>query len=174
VNYSGSTGRVPRYVCTGSRRERGSAGCLSAGALRLDEAIVAEVLAAIQPVGIEAALVAEEQLTQHNDQKRASLTLALERAQFEARRAQRQFDAVDPDHRLVADELERRWNEALEGVAKLESRIAALDDGVKPMTDETQASLHALGVDLAAAWHHPDTDSACVNAFYVRCSKRSC
>ena len=158
VNYSGSTGRVPRYVCTGSRRERGSAGCLSAGALRLDEAIVAEVLAAIQPVGIEAALVAEEQLTQHNDQKRASLTLALERAQFEARRAQRQFDAVDPDHRLVADELERRWNEALEGVAKLESRIAVLDDSVKPMTDETQASLHALGVDLAEAWHHPDTD----------------
>jgi hypothetical protein len=158
VNYSGNTGRVARYVCTGSRRERGSAGCLSAGALRLDEAIVAEVLAAIQPLGIEAALVAEEQLAQHNDQKRASLTLALERSQFEARRAQRQYDAVDPDRRLVADELERRWNEALEGVAKLESRIAALDDGVKTMSDETRASLHALGADLSAAWRHPDTD----------------
>jgi hypothetical protein len=73
------------------------------------------VLAAIQPAGIEAALLAEEQLMQHNDQKRESLALALERAQFEARRAQRQYDAVDPDNRLVAGELERRWNEALGG-----------------------------------------------------------
>jgi hypothetical protein len=73
-------------MCTGSRRERGSASCLSAGALRLDEAVAAEVLAALQPVGIEAAFQAEEQLTQHNDQKRTSLTLALERAQFEVRR----------------------------------------------------------------------------------------
>ena len=158
VNYSGSTGRVARYVCTGSRLERGSASCLSAGALRLDEAVAAQVLTAIEPVGIEAALKAEEQLTQHKDQKRTSLTLALERAQFEARRAQRQYDAVDPDHRLVADELERRWNEALEAVAKLESRIAALDAGVKDLSDETRASLHELGADLTTAWHHPDSD----------------
>lgn len=158
VNYSGSTGRVVRYVCTGSRLERGSAGCLSAGALRVDEAIVAEVLAAIQPVGIEAALVAADQLKQDNDHKRASLTLALERAQFEVRRAQRQYDAVDPDNRLVADELERRWNEALERVVDLESRIAAYDGNVKPLTDEARAGLHALGADLATAWHHPDTD----------------
>ncbi len=158
VNYSGNTGRVPRYVCAGSRRERGSASCLSAGALRLDEAVAAEVLAAIQPVGIEAAFQAEEQLTQHNDQKRTSLTLALERAQFEARRAQRQYDAVDPDRRLVADELERRWNEALETVANLQSRIAALDAEVKELSDETRASLHELGADLSTAWHHPDTD----------------
>ena len=158
VNYSGNTGRVPRYVCTGSRRERGSASCLSAGALRLDEAVAAEVLAAIQPVGIEAAFQTEEQLTQHNDQKRTSLTLALERSQFEARRAQRQYDAVDPDHRLVANELERRWNQALEAVAKLQSRIAALDAEVKDLTDETRASLHELGADLSTAWHHPDTD----------------
>ena len=158
VNYSGNTGRVPRYVCTGSRLERGSGSCLSAGALRLDEAVAAEVLAAIQPVGIEAALKAEEQLSQHNDQKRTSLTLALERAQFEAQRAQRQYDAVDPDRRLVAAELERRWNDALEAVAKLQSRIAALDAGVKELSDETRASLHELGADLTTAWYHPDTD----------------
>jgi len=158
VNYGGNSGRVPRYVCTGSRVERGSAGCLSAGALRLDEAIVAEVLAAIQPVGIETAVVAEEQLIHQNGQKRASLTLGLERAQFETRRAQRQYDAVDPDNRLVADELERRWNEALERVAELKSRIATLDDNVKALTDETRASLHELGADLSTAWHRPDAD----------------
>lgn len=158
VNYSGSTGRVPRYSCTGSRLERGSAGCLSAGALHVDQAIVAEVLAAIEPVGVEAALSAAKQLDEQNDQKRTSLTLALERAQFEAGRAQRQYDAVDPDNRLVADELERRWNESLERVSELKSRIATLDKTIKPLSEETRRGLHSLGADLAAVWDHPDTD----------------
>jgi DNA invertase Pin-like site-specific DNA recombinase len=116
VNYSGNSGRVPRYVCGGSRVERGSAPCLSAGGLRLDEAVAREALAVIQPVGIEAALQALDQLADVNDQKRDALSLALERAQYEARRAQRQYDAVEPDNRLVAGELEQRWNHALEKV----------------------------------------------------------
>lgn len=158
VNYSGSTGRVPRYVCTGSRLERGSAGCLSAGSLHVDQAIVAEVLGAIKPVGVEAALLAVKRLDEQNDQRRTSLILALERAQFEAGRAQRQYDAVDPDNRLVADELERRWNEALERVSELESRIASLNSAAEPLSEETRHGLNALGADLDAVWHHPDTD----------------
>ncbi len=158
VNYSGSTGRVPRYVCGGSRVERGSAPCLSAGGLRLDEAVASEVLAAIQPVGVEAALQAVDQLANVHNHKRQSLALALERAQFEARRAQRQYDAVDPDNRLVAGELEQRWNEKLEQVAQLQAQIAALDDQVEPLNDEQRTGLMALGADLASAWDHPDTD----------------
>jgi hypothetical protein len=132
VNYSGTTGRVPRYACIGSRVERGSAPCLSAGGLRLDEAVAREVLSVIQPVGIEAALQALDQLADVNDQKRESLTLALERARFEAQRAQRQYDAVDPDNRLVAGELEQHWNKALEQVAELEAKITALDETIEP------------------------------------------
>ena len=158
VNYSGTTGRVPRYACGGSRVERGSASCLAAGGLRLDEAVVREVLSVIQPVGVEAALLAVDQLANVNDQKRESLALGLERARFEARRAQRQYDAVDPDNRLVAGELEHRWNEALQQVAALESRIAALGDSLAPLSDEQRADLMALGSDLATAWEHPDTD----------------
>ena len=158
VNYSGNTGRVPRYVCGGSRLERGSAPCLSAGGLRLDEAVVSEVLSVTQPVGVEAALLAVDQLANANDQKRESLALALERAQFEARRAQRQYDAVDPDNRLVTSELEYRWNKTLEQVAELEAKITALDDAVEPLTDEQRSSLMVLGSDLSTAWNHPDTD----------------
>jgi DNA invertase Pin-like site-specific DNA recombinase len=158
VNYSGTSGRVPRYVCAGSRVERGSASCLSAGGLRLDEAVVREVLSLIQPVGIEAALLALDQLENLNDHKRESLALALERARFEVRRAQRQYDAVDPDNRLVAGELEQRWNQALEQVAELEEKITALDDSLAPLTEEQRAGLMALGSDLATAWDHPDTD----------------
>ena len=69
VNYSGTTGRVPRYACIGSRVERGSAPCLSAGGLRLDEAVVREVLSVIQPVGIEAALQAVDQLAERQRPK---------------------------------------------------------------------------------------------------------
>ena len=158
VNYSGSTGRVPRYVCVGSRVERGSAACLSVGGLRIDEAVVKEVLLAIQPVGLEAAMEATAQLTQANDQKRESLALALERAQFEARRAQRQYDVVDPDNRLVAGELEGRWNEALERVATLEARIAELDERAEPFTQEQREALLRLGSDLTTVWEHPQSD----------------
>lgn len=158
VNYSGSTGRVPRYICQGSRVQRGSASCLSAGGVRIDEAVVREVLSALQPVGIEAALLAVERLAHDSDQKRESLALALERAQFEARRAQRQYDTVDPDNRLVADELEQRWNGALERVAALEARITALEASVKPFSAEQRANLMVLGSDLATVWEHPGTD----------------
>ena len=75
MNYSGAKGRVARYVCGGSRVERGSAPCLSAGGLRVDEAVVNEVLQAIQPAGIEAALEAAAKLTQDHNQKRESLAL---------------------------------------------------------------------------------------------------
>lgn len=157
VNYSGNSGRVPRYCCSGSRVERGSAPCLSVGGLRLDAAVVREVLSAIQPVGIEAALLTIDQLANANDEKRESLALALERAQYEVRRAQRQYDAVDPDNRLVAGELEQRWNRALEQAAELEQRVAALDQ-IEPLTDEQRAHLMALGSDLSIAWDHPETD----------------
>ncbi len=138
--------------------ERGSAPCLSAAGLRLDEAVAREVLSVIQPVSIEAALQALDLLADVNDQKRESLTLARERTRFEAQRAQLQYDAVDPDNRLVAGEFEQRWNKALEQVAEWEAEITALDETIEPLNDEQRASLMALGSDLATAWDHPDTD----------------
>ncbi len=65
---------------------------------------------------------------------------------------------LDPDNRLVAGELEQRWNEALERVAELEARITALDESAEPFTDEQRARLLELGSDLAAVWNHPVTD----------------
>jgi hypothetical protein len=59
---------------------------------------------------------------------------------------------------LVAGELEQRWNQALEQVAELEQRIAALDDQIEPLTDEQRGHLMALGSDLSIAWDHPKTD----------------
>jgi hypothetical protein len=94
----------------------------------VDRAVVRSVLAAIQPAGIEAALKMSECTQAEGDEKRKALELALERARYESKRARRQFDAVEPENRLVAGELEVCWNHALEEVAALEMRLTALGE----------------------------------------------
>jgi DNA invertase Pin-like site-specific DNA recombinase len=156
VVYSGSGGKVPRYGCRGDRGYRGSSSCLTIGSLRVDRVVVHSVLAAIQPAGIEAAVQLSECAQAEDDEKRKALDLALERARYEANRARRQFDAVEPENRLVAGELEARWNNALEQVAALEARIAAIGERSAPISDEKKAELMALGDDVRTLWDHPD------------------
>ena len=79
VVYSGTSGRVPRYVCRGDRGDRESSRCLTAGSLRVDRAVVQSVLTAIQPAGIEAAVKLTECAQVEDDEKRKALELALER-----------------------------------------------------------------------------------------------
>ena len=106
VGYSGNGGKVSRYACHGGRVDRGSSACQSVGSLRIDHAVAELVLAAIQPAGIEAARAAMNHAIDDDAEKRRALELALEKARYEAKRAQRQFDLVDPENRLVASELE--------------------------------------------------------------------
>jgi len=158
VVYSGNGGRVPRYTCSGGRLDPDP--CLSVGSFRLDEAVAAQVLEAVGPLGIEAALEAEQQEVRHDDEKRNALELALEQARYQAGRAQRQYDAADPDNRLVAGELETRWNQALNRVAELEARLqkaAAQRPGLQPGERER---LFELGTDLHHLWHHPAAPTA--------------
>jgi excisionase family DNA binding protein len=123
--------------------------------LRVDQVVAEEVLAAIQPAGVQASLLAWEQLTCGQHEKRDALTLALERARYEARRAQRQYEAVDPDNRLVAGELEKRWNTALLRVTELEQQVQAVGNETIPVTAEQKECLLHLGQRLDEAWNHP-------------------
>src|SRR5215468_5627776 len=145
VLYSGCRGEVARYGCSGGRELRGSSSCLSVGSLRTDAAVVEEVLQAIEPAGIEAALKASEQAALEDQDRRRCVELALERARYEAKRAQRQFDAVEPENRLVAAELEGRWNGALAQVAELESRLQELTTQAAPLTNEQRRRLLEMG-----------------------------
>jgi DNA invertase Pin-like site-specific DNA recombinase len=154
VQYSGTTGRVPRYGCHGGRENRGSASCLSLGALRVDQAVAEELLAAIQPAGVQASFLALEQLTNGQNEKRDALTLALERARYESSRAQRQYQAVDPENRLVAGELEKRWNTALLRVTELEQQLQAARNDAIAVTAEQKEDLLRLGQRLQEAWNH--------------------
>jgi DNA invertase Pin-like site-specific DNA recombinase len=155
VAYSGTHGKVPRYACHGGRVNRGAAACLSVGSLRVDQAVVDQVLEAIQPAGVQASLDAMELVLHEDKTKRRAVELALEKARYEARRVQRQFDAVDPENRLVAGELEQRWNHALTHVSELESRTHLLRETAAPLTAPQQERLLELGVDLGALWQHP-------------------
>ena len=122
----------------------------------MDRAVVHSVLAAIQPAGIEAAVKISECSQAESDEKRKALELALERARYEANRARRQFDAVEPENRLVAGELEARWNHALEEVATLENRLTAMGEQPAPLSEQQKFELTALGDDVMALWNHPD------------------
>ena len=157
VAYSGSDGKTARYHCKGAAINHGSPhGCISFGSLRVDEAVSCEVLSVLRPIGVQAALRAIEQRADDEHAKRRQLELALEQARFEAARAQRQFDAVDPGNRLVASELERRWNERLAQVSQRQAEIEGLDAQAGPsLTPQQRETLLALGTDLPRVWSHP-------------------
>jgi len=156
VSYSGTAGFCVRYSCRGAHLNHGTERCISFGGLRVDAAVAAETLRLLAPLGIEAALLAIETRAEDADETRRQVELALTQARYEADLAQRQYDAVDPDNRLVAAELERRWNDRLVEVRRLEEKLEAskADQPEAPSAAERDG-LMALGADLEAAWHHP-------------------
>jgi excisionase family DNA binding protein len=155
VAYSGAKGNTSRYHCRGANINHGAGMCISFGSLRIDEAVSAEILSLLKPVGIEAALAAIDERVADDDAKRRQLELALEQAHFEASRARRQYDTVDPENRLVALELERRWNERLGEVARLEEQLSERTSvPAQPVTEAERNRLLCLGADLERVWNH--------------------
>jgi excisionase family DNA binding protein len=155
VMYGGGHGRVGRYLCRDPKISR-TRTCISFGALRVDEAVCEEVLRRLQPLGIEAALKAIEAQGQAGDDVCRHVELSLEQARYEASSARKQYDSVDPLNRLVAAELERRWNERLLRVAELENKLADLKRAdTHQFGQEERQALLALGTDLQKAWNHP-------------------
>ena len=149
-------GKSGRYYCQGANVNHGTERCISFGGLRADQAVGTEVLRILKPLGIEAAVRALEAQTSEMSAARRQLDLALQHARYEAAHARRQYDAVDPTNRLVAGELERRWNEALQNVHRTESEIAALDAQKRPpLGEQERQHLMRLGADLERAWLHP-------------------
>jgi septal ring factor EnvC (AmiA/AmiB activator) len=90
---------------------------------RVDQEVAAEVIEALRPVGIQAAFEALEKSQSQTDEKRRSLELAVQKARYEANRIERQYQTTEPENRLVAAELEKRWNNALTQVAEMERRL---------------------------------------------------
>src|ERR1700731_68147 len=125
-SYNGPKGDIRRYHCDATRSNPAVAPCISFGALRVDQAVGVEIVRLLQPLGVEAAVRAITDCEHQAGEKQRQLELALEQVRFEVARARRQYDAVDPDNRLVAGELERRWNAALAAVDVLERELETL------------------------------------------------
>ncbi len=159
VTYSGANGQTPRYGCRGAAINHGAGSCISFGGLAADRAVEAAVLTVIQPGAIEAVIRAAEHAKADRKRDHEVLALKLEQARYEAERARRQYDAAEPENRLVAAELERRWNRALEVVAEVEREWVAFEAGERQKDEKTdRAALLQLAEDLPGVWHHPESD----------------
>lgn len=152
--------RKPRYQCVGAFTHLAAARCITFSGARPDRAVSKEVLDRLQPLGVEAALAGIDARNQKSSEKRDQLDFALQQARYEAARAQRQYDAIDPDNRLVAGELERRWNERLVAVRNLEVEVDKLDASTEPvLSSADRERLMVLGRDLTIAWDSPGATS---------------
>jgi DNA invertase Pin-like site-specific DNA recombinase len=159
VHYTGGQHDILRYSCNRGWMDNGEPRCIAFGGLRVDDAIATEVLRVVQPGAIEAAIQVQQQEAQHLDDVRAALMRDLEAARFAADRAFRQYDAADPQNRLVAAELELRWNRALERVTNLQERIDAHDHQRPAPKSAAPDDFVSLAIDLKSVWADPATDA---------------
>ncbi len=158
VRYSGTKHNIPRYSCSRGWLDNGEPRCIAFGGLRVDDAIETSLLQVVEPGAIAAAVAAETEASQRRDQVRDALMRDLEAARYAAGRAFRQYDAADPANRLVASELETRWNSALARVAEVEGKIAAHHAAALPR-EIAPVSLATLADDLKSVWSAPATDA---------------
>ncbi len=147
---------VIRYQCSGYILNRDHACCVMFGGLRADHLVSEQLLQSLAPLGIEAAIEAIESLKGASDERIQQKALALEHARYEVTRARRQYDAVDPANRLVAAELESRWNQALTTQAQIEAEVATLKQSRQlPLTDDQKRELLSFARDLPRLWDDP-------------------
>ncbi|WP_245319856.1 hypothetical protein [Bradyrhizobium sp. LMTR 3] len=149
---------IPRYSCSRAWMDNGGPHCIGFGGLRVDDAIEEALLGVVGPGAIAAATAAANEASERRDQVREALSRDLEAARYAADRAFRQYDAADPANRLVAGELEARWNRALAHAVEVEGKIA-MHEAATPAPITDPASLGVLASNLKTVWDAPTTDT---------------
>lgn len=145
--------RSPSYICGRGYQDGDEKICQSMTSRPVDAAVVEAFLAAVSPVSLQVAAKVLDQVEQGLIAQRQQRELQLEQARYEARLAQRQYDAVDPENRLVASELERRWNDKLERVAQLERAYAQAEREAQwNLTADERAAITEVSQDVPAIW----------------------
>ncbi|HVK10528.1 MAG TPA: recombinase family protein [Gemmataceae bacterium] len=158
VGYGGREGNVIRYNCDRGHLDCGQPKCIQIGGTSVDEAVSREAVRVLQPGAIEAARALACEGGRRQDDVIAAVQRESEAARYAADRAQRQYDAADPENRLVTGELERRWNAALERVREIEARLARLEGANAHRAPIRPDDLGDLASDFQRVWDHPGTD----------------
>ncbi len=157
-HHSAHERRSSVYVCQQGYSNGDPHVCQSMTSRAVDAGVVQAFLEAVSPASLPVAMRVLDQIEQDLAGQRRQRELQLEHARYDARLAQRQYERVDPDNRLVASELERRWNAKLERVAQLEQAHAKAEaEAHWDLTPEERAAISALSQDLPAIWAAPTT-----------------
>jgi DNA invertase Pin-like site-specific DNA recombinase len=152
VGYAGRGTPRPIYRCDRPNLMLGLPRCLGFGGSRVDAAVASELLRALQPMAIEAAHEAERLMLESEAERLRMVELELQQARYEAALAERRYAACDPDNRLIAAQLERVWETALERVEAYQARLEAART---PPAASAAPDYAGLADDLSAAWHAP-------------------
>lgn len=156
IAYTGRGAGSPKYRCDQPNSQLGRSRCMAFGTWVADRAVVGAALKALEPVALEASMRAEQLKAQHQADRRRIAELDIKQARYDALLAERRFAGCDPDNRLVAEQLERAWEDALRRVEQLE-KTATADTPVERIA---QAALGDLADDLQAAWDSPTTSTS--------------
>jgi DNA invertase Pin-like site-specific DNA recombinase len=151
VRYWGGRGTNARYLCKGDYDDGGQY-CIGFGGGLVDRRVGQELLNVISPLGMEASLRALEELSAGDAAQRATLSSKLEQLEYEAKKAFEQYDAVDARNRLVASELERRWNEKLEEMEAVKQRLSNLDAKRYSLSPEEENRIRSMGGHFSEVW----------------------
>ncbi len=161
VRYDGRRGRVS-YSCSRAAADYGEPLCqgLSCGSA-LDALVAGQLLEAVAPAALEASLAAVADVERERGALTRQWELKRERAAIEAGRAERQYQACEPENRLVARELERRWEDALKAKRRLDDEYERWQHAAPdPLDDTAVSAIRALSADLPAVWSAETTTSA--------------
>lgn len=152
VSYTGSALPRPVYRCERQHLALGKPRCMSFGGSRIDLAVATEILRAVEPLAIEAALEAERMRMDSETERRRIIELDVEQARYEAALAERRYAACDPENRLIAAQLEKSWEAALQRLETCRARLARLSTPPQPTP---QVNFTGLAADLQSAWNAP-------------------
>jgi DNA invertase Pin-like site-specific DNA recombinase len=155
VAYYGKSGTAARYICKGDY-ESGGKYCLAFGGRTVDKKFKEELLRAVSPYGMKASVKATKMLSTKEEDKVKAFEQKINQLEYEASRAFEQYNEVDPRNRLVAAELERRWNEKLEELEQAKKNLTNAEIEKCNISDEEKEKILALGEKFSEVWenHH--------------------
>jgi len=160
IHYSGCE-RTLRYGCWYAQNNCKGPQCQSLAGKVLDDLVAAQVLRALEPASVELSLNAAGELQKERERLDRNWKQRMERARYEAERAERQYRVVEPENRLVARELERRWEAELKAVQQVEQEYARFLRTHPPtLTTEEREAIRSLSKNLPALWQAATTTPA--------------